>query len=428
MLRLLTAAGFFALAILSGFRAVCTVSVAASDSAQHLKAKANYICDGSGDQVQIQNAIDSISAGTVCLLPGTYFVDQDGTNEWCILIDKSNITVLFRTGALVKLTDGQFEAGEVGHVFRIGSGYATPPPLRENITIWGPGRIDGNRDNNPGHTSINNNSILDCRGHLRNLAIGGGLTIENAQGQGLHVQGVSVGGDPSSPYLAEIIATDLQIIGCGEGMLVNLCDRVSVHRLLIDGTIEQDGFEPLAVHNLIMTDSVIWGTHGSALDIFGGSGTQSYGLEDHLYSRCILGPVTLGQNLVAIGVNTTVLATNRRIVITDSILDIANVNRAGIAIGQLNGTGATATQHVTLLNLIINGSGALPGANGIEIDDSAQYVRIIANTIFNCPGAAIDRTANPDDLSIRDNDGWDNGEGITAGTGARNELIDNRFD
>ncbi|KAF5081923.1 hypothetical protein DSECCO2_105350 [anaerobic digester metagenome] len=51
-----------------------TITVAASDSTSTAKAQADYVCDGSNDQAEIQNAINTLpaSGGTVRLTEGTF--------------------------------------------------------------------------------------------------------------------------------------------------------------------------------------------------------------------------------------------------------------------------------------------------------------------------------------------------------------------
>ncbi|MDN7025875.1 hypothetical protein FGU65_13455 [Methanoculleus sp. FWC-SCC1] len=50
-----------------------TLVVAASDSSEEAKAQATYICDGSDDHVEIQQALDALPAGGIALLmEGTY--------------------------------------------------------------------------------------------------------------------------------------------------------------------------------------------------------------------------------------------------------------------------------------------------------------------------------------------------------------------
>lgn len=56
-----------------------TIVVAASDSSAKSKAQADYVCDGTADNVQIQAAIDSIvgSGGEILLLEGNFVLDDD---------------------------------------------------------------------------------------------------------------------------------------------------------------------------------------------------------------------------------------------------------------------------------------------------------------------------------------------------------------
>jgi len=63
--------------------------VAAFDSSDASKAQADYVCDGTDDNVEIQAAIDAlaVSGGEVKLLPGTYTVGAG------IVIGKDNITL-----------------------------------------------------------------------------------------------------------------------------------------------------------------------------------------------------------------------------------------------------------------------------------------------------------------------------------------------
>lgn len=65
------------------------VVVAASDTPDFLKKSADYICDGTDDQVEIQQAINELasSGGTVVLLPGEYNIYDD------ISINSENISI-----------------------------------------------------------------------------------------------------------------------------------------------------------------------------------------------------------------------------------------------------------------------------------------------------------------------------------------------
>ncbi len=88
-----------------------TIVVAASNSKN--KEKADYVCDGTDDQVQIQTAIDVVHAlggGVVQLLEGTYtfgISDKLGAeNIWYNILLKDNVTLKGSgSGTILKATD-----------------------------------------------------------------------------------------------------------------------------------------------------------------------------------------------------------------------------------------------------------------------------------------------------------------------------------
>jgi hypothetical protein len=53
-----------------------TYVIAASDAPAHVKAQADYVCDGTADDVQIQAAIDALTNpfGRICLSSGTFYI------------------------------------------------------------------------------------------------------------------------------------------------------------------------------------------------------------------------------------------------------------------------------------------------------------------------------------------------------------------
>jgi len=63
---------------ITGHSAAAAIFVAASNSTADAKARANYIADGTDDQVEIQAAIDSIPlGGKIYLLAGTYSISDE---------------------------------------------------------------------------------------------------------------------------------------------------------------------------------------------------------------------------------------------------------------------------------------------------------------------------------------------------------------
>jgi len=90
-----------------------TLVVAASDSSAKSKAQADYVCDGTDDQVEIQAAIDSISTigGKIQLLEGTFLLDAPydfyvNNSKYSICLEGSNIEFAGMKGTVLKLKDG----------------------------------------------------------------------------------------------------------------------------------------------------------------------------------------------------------------------------------------------------------------------------------------------------------------------------------
>jgi len=96
----------------AGKLAVATRIVAASNSLD--KDRADYVCDGTDDQVEIQKAIDDLpsSGGSVYLLEGTYNISAP------ININKSNVTLMGAGAATVLnlTTDKAIQSSNVSRV------------------------------------------------------------------------------------------------------------------------------------------------------------------------------------------------------------------------------------------------------------------------------------------------------------------------
>lgn len=117
-----------------------TVMVAAKDSSSKAKDSADYVCDGEGDQEEINTAIESLPpvGGKVLLMEGTYDIRKVSGELGGVLIERSNVE-LSGLGTSTKLV--QAASQETNVIRIIGSGV-------HNITIrdlW----VDANRDQNP---------------------------------------------------------------------------------------------------------------------------------------------------------------------------------------------------------------------------------------------------------------------------------------
>ena len=86
-----------------------TYVVAANDSSEANKARADYVCDGTDDQVEIQAAIDALpaSGGKVALSEGTFFVRDE------VHITKNSVTLEGQGHSTILQLPKRFSADEL---------------------------------------------------------------------------------------------------------------------------------------------------------------------------------------------------------------------------------------------------------------------------------------------------------------------------
>ena len=350
-----------------------TITVAASDTDPVAWSRADFLCDGVRDQVEIQAAIDllPVAGGTVRLLAGNYLVSQNASTGYCVRINQSNVRLELDAGAVVKLADNQYN-GITGHVIQIGDGTAT---LRSNISIVGPGTIDGNETNNTGGAQPQNNACIHCTGDFQCMILGHGLTLTESCGVGLNLSGLTVDGSTN------IRLVDLSITnGDDDGILAYGIDGMFIDNLLIDTMAAQDGWEPLQVRNLLMQNSIIRNTFGSAADIVNSDvETSAVRNENHHYVNCMFGPITTAASVIAIGVggqniHKSILFENCTIIMTDA--------RRGFRIGS---SGTSIPREIELRGVVVDGAGSSTGNSwGIRIGERAERTIVRNCTVRNC--------------------------------------------
>lgn len=117
-----------------------TVVVAAANASEASKAGANYICDGEGDQEEINAAIGALPepGGTVQLTEGTFDIRRVEGALGGVLIERSHVTLAGR-GAATKLIQAPAQETNVIRIIGSGVGYVTIRDLY----------VDANRDANP---------------------------------------------------------------------------------------------------------------------------------------------------------------------------------------------------------------------------------------------------------------------------------------
>lgn len=71
-----------------------TYVIAANDAASHVKAQADYVCDGTGDNIEIQSAIDALPSvgGSVYLSEGTFYITDT------LVITRNHVAILGNAG------------------------------------------------------------------------------------------------------------------------------------------------------------------------------------------------------------------------------------------------------------------------------------------------------------------------------------------
>lgn len=120
--------------------AAATVVVAANNSAERSKATADFVCDGSGDQEEINAAVRALpdAGGTVLLMEGTFDIRKVEGKLGGVLIERNNVT-LAGQGAATKLIQAAQQETNVIRIIGSGLGHITIRDLY----------VDANRDQNP---------------------------------------------------------------------------------------------------------------------------------------------------------------------------------------------------------------------------------------------------------------------------------------
>lgn len=120
--------------------AEATLVVAANNASGSSKARAQYVCDGEGDQSEINAAIRALpeSGGRVLLTEGVFDIRRVEGALGGVLIERSNVT-LEGQGPATKLVQGPQQETNVIRIIGSGVGHIVIRNLN----------IDANRDQNP---------------------------------------------------------------------------------------------------------------------------------------------------------------------------------------------------------------------------------------------------------------------------------------
>jgi hypothetical protein len=128
------------LCCLCGTGAAHTIVIAAADSSETAKSRADLVCTGVGDQEVINRAIESLPpiGGTVLLLEGTFDIRRTEGKRGGVMIERSGVT-LAGVGPATRLVQAPEQSTNVIRINGYGVGHITIRDLY----------VDANREGNP---------------------------------------------------------------------------------------------------------------------------------------------------------------------------------------------------------------------------------------------------------------------------------------
>lgn len=376
----------------------------------------------------IQNAIDDLptAGGTVRILSGNYLLNRASGTDHCITVTSSNIRIVLDQGAVLKIANDQAKAGESLDMIFVDHTSVS------GFTLWGPGTLNGNKDNNPG---VGSNLVLNNRGLAvegtapTDVLVGGGITFREMAGVCVDIAGPS-----ATPAGDRIRFNGITCRDSGEGIQVRHVDFVTVNNFHIFNMVSQDGLELVSVVRYAVTNGIIQDTRDECLDIPSTSRTSSFGV----ISNVVLGPKVnddLAQAIVAIGGEGGSQAVEN-LTLSNFVIRMGNA-RLGIELAGVIGGSTGGCKGITIANGVIDGAltSALSNPAGIGVGSLATRTLITGVQINDCNNGASSRAidlggtfgGDPDDIQILNCGGWNNVAGIVAGTGANNTLSGNTF-
>jgi len=432
-----------------------TLVVAASDASALSKAQADYVCDGTADNVEIQAAIDALPAvgGCVYLTEGTYVLIAR------VVINIDNVSLVGSGWDTELMTDTLLEGTDHGLVYwaagvsnilirdmkvnanakaRYALGSEELAGAAYNITIENVYALDGTDDTisigtTEGFHIVNNLiersagkkvaayfSVIEiesdsCDGIISHNIIDGGMALAGGEmlvGVALHP---AMGHD-----ISDIIISNNIIQTVSSGVIIEYSDNVVITNNIITDkyTMADVGIQvETSTHSSIESNIIDLAAGSAAVGIrLKSSGTNVTGnmikTVDNSYGNAIYST----DAITAITITDNTIIDSRRGIEVGSISDSVIANNtitgayySGITVG---------TRNIVSGNLIDGGD-----LNGIDgIDDGCI---IVDNTVINCIYAGVILNAKTD-VVIQGNSFSSNGYGVRLqGALARVIVINN---
>lgn len=360
-----------------------TLTVAASDAIARVRAKADYICDGTDDDIQIQTAIDALPAagGLVTLSEGNFVV-----GSVIDLVSNSGIRGLGNSTIITAV-----------------NGFGLQSVLRANAVtdvVMRDLQIDGNIIGNPRSGDPDNQNGVEINGSdrfwLENLYIHD--TPDNAIGVMHDCSGGFINGNRTiSPGWHGIMLWD------------------DVHNVVVKGNYVRG-----ATNNVGIVAEKTAGLDPSTYNI----------ISNNIVEACYRGIVDIDSNFVNISHNIIYDGTLRSIEIVTSEQDVIGVNIVGNVMHNQSGENVItfATPTGDLVQDCIVADNIIYGCVNYAMFIGKSYRVLICNNIMTGNAGGIRFTgAGHDSVSIigniSDNTNWD----IFDLMGSNHYITDNSF-
>jgi hypothetical protein len=349
--------------------------------------------DGStNDQPAIEAALSGLSTdGGVLYFPaGTYIVALDASDR-SIYISQSNVTLYLAQGATIKLRNNELSGSLIGNVVKIGDGTSALSDIR----ITGPGKIDGNRANNPSAGTITTGATIYVHGPCTDILIDCAGVV-NASRDAIYIYGES----PAS-RAERITIRGVRIDNSAEGIVWARADHVTVDSCHVTTTAEQDGIEPAEDSSYWqISNNYLSGIHSSnvPIDVFSNAGACEHGVV--AYNRIV------GNQVYGITVGAGATGPTTDVLILGNSLD-----DCGIQIGE----NAAAVEDVRIVNNRLRGAGSNNVA-GINVQEPAVVITGNMVSEFDLMGIQV----GAENAIIRDNVVYNNGQ--DTGESAANRV------
>ncbi|MCG2713046.1 MAG: right-handed parallel beta-helix repeat-containing protein [Candidatus Omnitrophica bacterium] len=359
-------------------KTIASKIVAASNSLD--TTRADYVGDGTDDQVEIQQAIDDLgtTAGAVYLLEGTYNISASINLNNTAPDDSGKAIIGTGAGTALKVSSGANNVNVIN-------------ASSVNGILISQLRIDGNKINVAGTSyGIYFSAVTGSKVNkvwIENMRLGGIYLDTSSNNTVFNNYVKAVNWEPGIKLLSannNVIANNIVLNGQREGIFLNTSSNNIVSSNIMEGNQWSNLCLTTSALNNVISNNII-----VAKNIGGGIGIQ-----DNSSNNVICGNNVQGSYSVGIACQSSA---NRNIIYSNNVQDSAN---HGIVIQVSN-------ENVVGGNIIHN-SGGIGNFSGIWLTDSD-------NSIFSSN-------------RISDGDGTGYGINIFAGTCDNNYLVGNLID